>query len=141
MQLLASVMAYISFTASPSHYELICPEYIETRQTLATPVPGWSASQNRNSYFEGKVRGQIAGFSFGPPEQMAMLKPDSEDGAKVDEESFVQSWSLGGNSTMILAVCRYAGTTIQLAKHLPGGLKKCSIQQHRSAGASKAWCE
>ena len=140
MHLFAIAMVLFSSTASAATITLTCPDNIQTKQTLITPVPGWHISVDRSTTVDGKLHGGVIGFSDGPPEQLATLAPDSTTPSKTDKDRFVNRWTFG-ESEKSWQICTYTGTLIQLSKPLPARITSCSIEYEHSADPVRAWCE
>ena len=115
---------------------LACPDHITTNQSLAVPVTAeWHVSSNKFSVIDDKLRGHVYGFSSGPPEDMALLAPDSTQKKK---GGLLSTWLLDSSEQTWL-ICGYDFTTIQLSKPLPRQFKKCFLQTDMNGEAS-AWC-
>ncbi|MDI1252319.1 STY0301 family protein [Thermomonas sp.] len=115
---------------------LSCLDNITTKQTLTSPAEGWQTSTNTFSVTDQKLRGTVYGFSDGPPEEMALLKPDSIVKSK---GGLLSTWVLD-KSEQTWLICGYDFTTIQLSKPLPAKLKKCFMQADGN-GDTSAWCK
>lgn len=115
---------------------LACPDHITTKQTLTSPAEGWQTSDNAFAVTDKKLRGMIYGFSDGPPEDMALLKPDSIVKSKA---GLLSTWVLD-RSEQTWLICRYEFTTIHLSRPLPAKLKKCFVQTDKD-GNTTAWCK
>ncbi|MEO5629967.1 MAG: STY0301 family protein [Thermomonas sp.] len=121
--------------ASPT-LPLACPDHITTKQTLTSPAEGWETSTDTFSVTDKKLHGTVYGFSDGPPEEMALLKPASILKSK---GGLLSTWVLD-QSEQTWLICGYEFTTIQLSKALPAKLKKCFVQTDGNGNIS-AWCK
>ncbi len=131
-----TILLLIAAQSTSAALPLSCPEHITTKQTLTSPAEGWHTSTNTFSIEDQKLRGTIYGFSDGPPEEMALLKPDS---IVKNKSGLLSSWVLD-KSEQVWLICGYEFTTIQLSKPLPDKLKKCFMQTEKNATTS-AWCK
>jgi len=116
---------------------LSCPSHIRTNQSLASPAHEWHTSTNRFTVVDNKLRGNIYGFTLGPPEDMALLKPNS---TVKNKKGLLSTWILD-HSEQVWLVCGYDLTTIQLSKPLPAGINRCFVQINNKDNSISAWCK
>jgi hypothetical protein len=116
---------------SPVLADVGCPMKVEVKQALAAPPSGWTAGLD-------KLPTEAAGVSVfeGPPEEMADLVPDDGKDAS-DTRSDI--WNLPHSDRGYWLVCRYANTTVTLARQLPASVTRCEAvyekQQTFAGGA------
>jgi hypothetical protein len=96
-----------------------CPAQVDVRQQIAAPVAGWSAVMD-------DLPQRLAGITFfdGKPADKASLAPDSE--AKANGKS-ISTWKFGADGRPVWVACRYAWTTVTLARELPRQVRACSV--------------
>lgn len=131
-----TTLLLIAAQSTSAALPLSCPDYITTQQTLTAPIEGWNTSNDTFSVSDQKLRGSIYGFSDGPPEEMALLKPDS---TQKNKGGLLSTWVLD-KSEQTWLICGYDFTTIQLSKPLPAKLRVCSVQADKN-GNKSAWCK
>lgn len=96
-----------------------CPAQIQVHQQLASPVAGWQARIEELPYL-------LAGITFfeGKPEDNASLAPDSERNAN---GKTISRWNFPSSRPPIWLACRYAWTSVTLARELPKEIRVCTI--------------
>lgn len=104
-----------------------CPDTITSRQELAAPVAGWTATLDDTPH-------QLAGITFydGPPAEKASLVYDRITRGKAEQTA---TWRFTPQKDrQIWLGCSYAGTAIELTRSLPSLTTTCSVtydtQQH-----------
>lgn len=108
---------FLVFTTVARGETLECPGSLEVQQT-AKEIPGWSPrNPNTASPF------YFVEFSDGDPKHSALLLPDGE--------------TMVGRNTVLTysfapvqepwVICSYRGTSMMLAKRLPGSVKHCKV--------------
>ena len=132
-----STLVLLAAQSTSAAVPLSCPSHNQTQQSLASPVNEWHSSTNKFTIVDNKLRGVFYGFTFGPPEGMALLKPNS---VVENKKGLLSTWLLE-KSEQVWLVCGYDQTTIQLSKPLPTGLKKCFVQIDRKDNNGVAWCK
>lgn len=135
----ALLFATAASSAAPV-VSLSCPEHIETKQQLMTPLDGWQATQDQTRSVGGKLGRTIMGFSDGHPEDRAILAPAGSSRSRQHKGMRANRWPLE-RSEDVWFVCSYNQTTIQLSKPLPAGLRQCFIGVDPVKGPTHAWCE
>ena len=131
-----TTLLLIAAQSASAALPLSCPDHITTQQTLTSPAAGWQTSNNTFSVTDQKLHGTVYGFSDGPPEEMALLAPDS---TLKNKGGLLSTWMLD-KSEQTWLICGYDFTTIQLSKRLPAKLKKCFVQTDKD-GNTSAWCK
>ena len=122
-------------TATVGKFEATCPEEVRTKQTLSTPVKGWSSfveALNSRQIFTG------AALSEGNPKDGVVLdaKPSTSDSTS-NETSF----DLPKGKDVFL-VCQYGNTLVRFIQKLPKGLSTCRIGYSEALGhVQKVTCE
>jgi hypothetical protein len=97
-----------------------CPATISARQQLASPLAGWTATEDDTPH-------NLAGITFydGPPSEKASLVYDRITHGKTEQ---VATWTFAPQKDRsIWLACGYAGTSIQLTKALPSTITTCSV--------------
>jgi hypothetical protein len=129
---LASTGALI-FTMSASASEVLtCPQSIVTNQSTVAN-DGWIARQESPSR---KHALRAAGFTDGPPEDGAQLKPATAGKTKAGEKvSFAFS---GVSPAGIWLECAYADTTVTLSKKIEKTPSACDVNYIKTARPGSA---
>ena len=116
-------------------FEATCPEEVRTKQTLSTPVKGWSSFVevlNSRQIFTG------ATLAEGHPKDGVMLdaKPSRTD--STSNETF---FDLPKGKDVFL-VCQYGNTLVRFIQKMPKGLSTCRIGYSETLGhVQKVTCE
>ena len=131
-----NTLLLIAAQSASAALPLSCPEHITTTQTLTSQAEGWQTSNNTFSVTDQKLHGTVYGFSDGPPEEMALLKPDS---TLKNKGGLLSTWVLD-KSEQVWLICGYDFTTIQLSRRLPAKLRTCFVQVAKN-GNTSAWCK
>jgi hypothetical protein len=96
-----------------------CPESISVKQTIEKVPEGWTARQGDSpTILEGVT------FFSGPPEEQASLVYDKwtrRNGLAYAD------WHFAKATTPIWLACRYASTSIFLARQLPAETSSCTV--------------
>jgi hypothetical protein len=128
----------------PVAFELLCPAFIETTQTIRGAVPSdWEAvdadtkrspeALTRKHYLAG------AGFSTGHPSELATLKPDNDESVRATRP-YTLRWSFYGGERHYIS-CRYDDTTVEMTQALPEKTKQCRVHyQHRPVRRMQISC-
>lgn len=109
----------ILFSTQTFAIDLYCPEKIETYQSLAKSVVGWS----EGSIYEAQKRYDHFQVFGGHPKDNAILRPDGEDG-----KGF---WTYDSKHGLWMQ-CRYRNTTVTLEKEIPNNVKKCMLKTDKN---------
>lgn len=96
-----------------------CPLKITTTQQLTGDYPGWASFRNEVIHFTEGVS-----FYSGPPEEQAVLKPDSSAQGKA-------RWTFSAKDTIYI-VCEYNQTMIHLSRKLPPNTTTCEVRYDQS---------
>jgi hypothetical protein len=104
-----------------------CPPQVSVGETVSGPFEGWSI-------LKGDPVHKLVGLTFydGNPAENASLAPDSETRSG---NSSISSWKFSG-TTSVWAVCRYADTSVTLARDLKNKIRGCSITYNRRLSVS-----
>lgn len=97
-----------------------CPDSITTRQELTQSVSGWEPINS-----DLPLRLAYVTFYDGPPKNKVSLVNDS---SRKEEGREIATWKfLKSGDTPIWLSCSYSGTTVVLARALPGTVSSCSV--------------
>ncbi len=95
---------------------LTCPSSIETTQTLTHSMPEWLSQQYLLPH-------PLLAYQLydGPPEEMAILKPDNGDSNQP-----ISTWTLPAQKLRdYWVICQYTNTSVYLARKLPHDAYRC----------------
>lgn len=110
--------------------ELHCPASITVSQTVVRAPSTWLAANSERAH---PLRG--AGFTSGPPSEMAFLKPDSvTNKGKVSVVITTVGGQVMGGDWLN---CIYEDTVATVAQPLPKDLKECSVIHESSITGRK----
>jgi hypothetical protein len=137
-----AIPMFVAAQLASARVELACPEYIRTDQTLVSQAQGgapgqWHVSTSNDVVVDDKLMGEFYGFSSGPPEQMALLKPNDIADNKY---SSLSTWAFNHSETIWL-VCGFEHTVIRLSRPLPAGLGKCHYRHNKVMHTTYMWCD
>lgn len=122
-------------TALVGKFEATCPEEVRTKQTLSTPVKGWSSFVevlNSRQIFTG------AALSEGNPKDGVVLDAKPSPADSTSNETF---FDLPKGKDVFL-VCQYGNTLVRFIQKLPKGLSTCRIGYSETLGhVQKVTCE
>ncbi len=131
-----TTLLFIAAQGASAALSLSCPDHITTKQKLTSPAEDWHISTDTFSVNDQMLHGSVYGFSDGPPEDMALLKPESVVKSK---GGLLSTWVLD-KSEQTWLICGYEMTTIQLSQRLPAKLRTCFVQVAKN-GNTSAWCK
>jgi hypothetical protein len=100
--------------------EFACPEELYMAQSPKTP-PGWTSFDEAD---KGRHPFENAGFSEGPAEDYAWLRPDRE---KKTKKGVVLVYDLRMLARGAWLNCHYSGTTVILGRALPRTMTECRV--------------
>jgi hypothetical protein len=145
MRIFLAMTIVMSSTVKAKTIELSCPIKIETKQEIISSPKGWDISMSSPTQLDtshasnSEHHGEINGFSYGHPNERAILAPDKTTYSKKDRYS-TNTW-LFLKSEENWFICRYNDTVFELSKPLPAGLKQCRIQYNQAITVTRAWCD
>ena len=122
MKLLAITFVFFSLlgvTNTSFAYVPNCPTEIQTSQKLLKSFENWRPFQLVTSHSLSQIE-----LYDGKPEELAVLKPDSQS----DEKAV---WSFRRGSTNYIA-CRYSDTNVQLTALLPKEMTRCTVWYNKN---------
>ncbi len=112
-------MFLFSGYAWAASYPVSCPDTIDVKQQLSSPIEGWKAGLDSLPH-----RLALITFFDGPPEDNASLAPVSSRVAGKQ----IATWLFGSRSSRaIWLTCGYAGTAVTLSKSLPASVTSCAV--------------
>ena len=96
-----------------------CPPTLRVRQNAAPPTSTWKV-------VAGDMEHALvsAGFSDGPADERAFLKPDDSTTSKQVRSV---TWSFGDGSDEVWLSCSYEGTATLLTTRINGKVSRCVI--------------
>lgn len=104
-----------SLACTCSAQTFVCPEQINTSDSLLNNHPGWQPFRSsQQQYFE-----QIS-ITSGPPDQEATLVPDVITNKQL-------GWTSSAGEELWM-VCHYLSSNIRLAQPLPVGIRHCVVK-------------
>jgi hypothetical protein len=107
------------------------PDWVESAGSVLPSLdPAFEAS-NRIALSQHALK--HVGFSSGPPQENAWLKPDTESRGKGGK--WTSSWEFSGPQATWFT-CHYVGTPLMLSKKLPSEVKFCALEENFSMGLS-----
>jgi hypothetical protein len=116
----STLVALVSLLVGWAAGDVGCPATISARQQLATPVAGWTATEDDTPH-------NLSGITFydGPPSEKASLVYDRITHGKTEQ---VATWTFAARKDRpIWLACSYARTSIELAKTLPTSITMCTV--------------
>ncbi len=122
-------------SAPAGKFEATCPEEVRTKQTLSTPVKGWSSFVevlNSRQIFTG------AALFEGNPKDGVVLDAKRSPSDSTSNETFFDL----PKGIDVFLVCQYGNTLVRMIQKLPKGLSTCRIGYSETLGhVQKAVCE
>lgn len=106
----------------------LCPDTVNVKQTGAAPAPEWAVSY-------GTLPNRLEAVTFynGPPQDGASLVYDDLVKAK---DSSRATWRFPKDPRGYWIRCSYRGTTLELAKALPGTVSSCRVTYDRESSSA-----
>ena len=100
---------------------LVCPDSIASVQSTSA-IAGWEAYDRRP---DGKHLLRGAGFTNGPPKELAALRPEiTQPTKKITKNTYLVESSSASGAWL---ECAYSDTRIVLTQRLPAGIDVCEI--------------
>jgi hypothetical protein len=97
-----------------------CPKSIRVRHDIVAKGESWKPIPSETEHHL-----RAAGFSDGPADEKAFLKPDSS--RKVKQARTV-TWSFGkGGSDSVWLSCSYEGTSVSVTQKVEGRVTECRV--------------
>jgi len=136
-------LALILFPFASYGEEVVCPEFIETNQVLATPVQGFVPFLRQGHAKTVALNNRVAGVELysGDPNDLAELVPDN-----VDDNDFPKGgvqWSLDPASQdkyPIYVSCTYSQTVVRLVKMVRTKVNACKYNLPTHDAPTKVVC-
>ena len=99
-----------------------CPAELVVRQNVETSLTGWKAFNTHRTHPFLTVS-----FFDGPPEEKALLMPDSEKRAEKRGKVKTGVWELSVVTNKWVS-CEYAGTSATVVMRLPDATTRCEVE-------------
>jgi hypothetical protein len=108
-----------------------CPESIRVRHEIVSRGASWKPVSAER---EHQLR--TAGFSDGPADEKAFLKPDSSSKTK---QTRIITWTFGkdGSDTVWLS-CSYDGTAATVSQKIDGKVNECRVVYEETSSRAAA---
>ena len=127
LALLSMIPLLFSFHAIAATLE--CPKTMRVRQDILSKGDIWKGISSESEHSL-----KSAGFSDGPADEKAFLKPD---GSKKTKQTRTVTWNFGktGSDSVWLS-CAYEGTSASFTRRVEGTVTECRISYEELQGQS-----